>query len=274
MGRASVDDVRTTRQVVHSPHLDVREVECADHHAGWSPPETSSVAQVVLVQRGRFRVSCDGERSTVDPTTGYQHAPGRETRFAHPVGGDLCTSITLPDGRLGTGIESSRAVAVRVDARLELAHRVLLRQGADPDFAATEAVVHLLQLAVRRQPDESPAPGRRELADRAREAILADEPGSASLVALARLLRTSPAHLSRTFRHHAGVSLSRYRNRVRVSRAMHRLDEGETDLAGLAYSLGFSDQSHFTRVMRQHAGRSPGRVRTLLTHRPCDPTAR
>jgi AraC-like DNA-binding protein len=257
--------VRSTRRVVESPHFVIRGVECTDDHACWSAPEMTSAAQVVLVRRGRFQLESHGQRITVDPTTGYLHPPRHETRFAHPAGGDVCTSITLPGDTLSAGIEAARSPTVRVDARLELAHRMLLRADADADFAAVEAVVDLLQLALRRQPDELPAPGRYDLAHRARDAILADEPGSASLIALAQLLETSPSHLSRTFRHHVGMTISRYRNRVRISRALHSIDEGGTDLARLAFTLGFSDQAHFTRVMYNELGRTPGRVRALLT---------
>ncbi|UPK77192.1 AraC family transcriptional regulator [Nocardioidaceae bacterium SCSIO 66511] len=249
---------------MEGPHFAIRAVACDDHHVDWSPPETTPVAQVVMVQRGRFRVRSGGRRVTVDPTTGYLHAPGQETSFAHPAGGDVCTSISLPTDVLTSGIDAGRTAEVRVDARLELAHRVLLRGHSDPAFASAEGVVQLLQLALRRRPDESPAPGRHDLADRAREAILADDPSSAGLVELAGSLRTSPAHLSRTFRHHAGVSISRYRNRVRVSRALRRIDEGETDLAALAISLGFSDQAHLSRTMRRETGHPPGRVRAFL----------
>lgn len=258
--------MRTATSLVTSPYFKIRAVQCADDHANWSPPETTSVAEVVLVQRGRFQVQAHGQRITVDPTTGYLHPPGHETRFAHPVGGDLCTSIALPGDMLTAWTGPVRTGTVRVDARLELAHRLLLRNSADPDFAAAEAVVNLLQLVLRRRPDESRPPGRYDLADRAREAILADEPGSANLIALAELLRTSPAHLSRTFRHHTGISVSRYRNRVRISRALQRIHEGETNLAGLAFSLGFSDQAHFTRTMHKELGQSPGQVRAHFTH--------
>ncbi|UYM03405.1 helix-turn-helix domain-containing protein [Solicola gregarius] len=255
--------MRTTRRVVANRHFVVRTVECSDDHARWSPAETTSATQMILVRRGRFRLDTRGRRMTADPTTGYLNQPGQEARFAHPAGGDVCTSITLPGDALTAGVEAVRSPAVRVDARLELAHRALLRTDADPSFAGVEAVVELLRLALRREPDEIPAPGRHDLADRARDALLADE-GGTNLVALAHLLETSPSHLSRTFRHHVGMTVSRYRNRVRISRALQRIDDGETNLADLTYALGFSDQAHFTRTMRRELGHTPGRVRALL----------
>lgn len=253
-----------TRTVVDSPHFVVRSVECADHHVDWSPPEPATAVRFVLVRRGRFRLDSGGRRVMVDPTSGYLQPLGHEARFSHPAGGDVCTSITLCDDRLTAGIRATGTLAVPVDARLELAHRMLLRGDAEADFAAAEAVVGLLQLALRREPDDLPAPGAYDLADRARGAILAGEPDSTSLIGLARQLQTSPAHLSRTFRYHAGMSISRYRNRVRVSRAMQHLEDGASDLADLAITLGFSDQAHFTRVVRRELASTPSTVSTLL----------
>jgi AraC-like DNA-binding protein len=83
--------------------------------------------------------------------------------------------------------------------------------------------------------------------------------------------------LSPAFRRQTGVSLTRYRNRIWVSKALHRL-EGDRDLGGLAADLGFADQAHLTRTMTEHAGYTPGRVRTLLgplaESGPAMPTAR
>ncbi|MEW2353004.1 AraC family transcriptional regulator [Spirillospora sp. NPDC029432] len=257
--------MRTIGGVVETPYFTVRAVECADDRAHWSAPETSSGAEIVLVRRGLFRLDSQGHRVTADPTTGYIQRPGEETRFAHPAGGDACTSVTFTSDALTDVIDAVRSPAVRVDARLELAHRALLRALPDPAFAAAEAVAALLRLALRERPDAGPAPGREDLAALAREAILAGGPESAGLVELAQALEVSPSHLSRTFRHHVGVPVSRYRNRVRVSHALERIEQGETDLASLAADLGFSDQAHLTRVMRDELGRTPGRVRALLS---------
>lgn len=256
--------MRRTTAAAEGPYYAIRVVDCSDDHRSWSPPEVATATQLVLVRRGRFHLRARGLRTTVDPTSGYLLPSGHEARFSHPAGGDTCTSIILSGESFSDGVDRPATPAVRVDARLELAHRLLLRDHEDHGFAGLEALLHLVQLAARREPDETPPPGRHALADRARDAILADEPSSNSLVALAGLLQTSPAHLSRTFGHHVGMSVSRYRNRVLISRALQRLDEGATDIAGLAVSLGFSDQAHFTRTMRRELGHTPRQVRTLL----------
>ncbi|WP_308195835.1 AraC family transcriptional regulator [Dactylosporangium sp. AC04546] len=105
----------------------------------------------------------------------------------------------------------------------------------------------------------------RALVGRAREAIRADDPAAGGLVALAAELGVSPFRLSRAFSTCLGVSLTRYRNRVRVERALDRLEQGADDLARLAAELGFADQAHLCRTMRQHVGHPPSAVRRLLT---------
>ena len=265
----SVRPVLTSEAVAASPHYVISRVACADDHAGWSEPEVSNAVQIVLVRRGRFRLDAQGRKVTVDPTTGYLHGLGIEERFAHPAGGDLCTSITFngealtAEPWLRAAIETA-SPSIRVDARLELAHRLLLKRTATRSSGeVSEGLLELLTLAVRSEADErAPGPGRAELAERAREAIVAGERGD--LVGLAGVLGTTPSHLSRTFRHHVGMTVSRYRNRVRVSRALAAMEGGERDLAGLAAELGFSDQAHLSRVMRDELDSTPAVVRGLL----------
>jgi AraC-like DNA-binding protein len=103
------------------------------------------------------------------------------------------------------------------------------------------------------------------IADAAREAIAADHPAAGGLMSLAGLLAVSPYQLSRAFTRELGVSLTHYRNRVRVGRALDRLEGGEPSLAGLAADLGFADQAHLTRTIRRHVGHTPAALRRLLT---------
>jgi AraC-like DNA-binding protein len=78
------------------------------------------------------------------------------------------------------------------------------------------------------------------------------------------LLGVSPYRLSRAFTRELGVSLTRYRNRMRVARALDRLEQGELRLAALAADLGFADQAHLCRTMREHLGHTPTALRRLL----------
>ncbi|NUP21532.1 MAG: helix-turn-helix transcriptional regulator [Streptomyces sp.] len=112
-----------------------------------------------------------------------------------------------------------------------------------------------------------PSSGRElpSLVDAAREVIAADHPAAGGLLSLAELLAVSPFQLSRAFTRELGISLTHYRNRVRVSRALERLESGEPSLATLAADLGFADQAHLTRTIRRHVGHTPTAVRRLLT---------
>ncbi|WP_236795977.1 helix-turn-helix domain-containing protein [Amycolatopsis sp. GM8] len=200
----------------------------------------------------------------VDPTIGYLSLPGAEERFAHPAGGDLCTSISLSPELWHSMTHDRVGGSLYVDARLDFAHRRVLAAAAkgDVDYALTEQLLTLVATALRRR---EPLRPERTLVARARAAIQADHPASSSLLSLAGLLGVSPYKLSRAFSRELGISLTQYRNRVRVGRALDRLEAGEPDLAGLAADLGFADQAHLTRTVRDHCGRTPAALRRELS---------
>ncbi|SFN13588.1 AraC-type DNA-binding protein [Actinomadura madurae] len=234
----------------------VHAVRCAGRRPGWSEPEPSTAHQIVLVRKGRFRMRSRHGRVVVDAATGYAQAPGEEGQFAHPAGGDVCTAITLHPS-----LARRPSGTVRVGARADVAHRLLLRAGPD---VAYETAERLMSLLVHLGLDEQGGK-RRALADEAREAIAGDHPQAGSLVSLARLLEVSPSHLSRTFRRQTGMSVTRYRNRIRVGRALDRIEQGEQDLSRLAADLGFADHAHLTRTVKAETGRPPVALRRLLT---------
>jgi AraC-like DNA-binding protein len=222
---------------------------------GWHKPMLTDQHELLLVRSGAFRFRSNGVEEIAEPALGWATEPDCEVQTALLPCGDVCTVI-------GVAPELWRPFAgpvVRVDARMEIAHRRLLRamRSGDVTYAAAEALCDLLR--ARDGSGKGPA-----VVDAAREAILTDHPAACGLIPLARHLQTSPFTLSRAFRSQTGLSLTRYRNRIRVSRALHRLEEGDRDLGGLAADLGFADQAHLTRTMTEHTGYAPGRVRTLL----------
>lgn len=240
------------------PGLAVSAVRCAGGHDGWSGDKARDDYRLVLVRRGRFRRRTAGVVTDLDPTVAYLGSPGEEESFAHPAGGDVCTSVSLSPA-LGERLAGAARPVVYVDARVDLAHRRLLAAADDVDYGLVEALLGLLG----REPGVRPAD--RLLVTRAREAIAADDRHAGDLLSLAAALGVSPYRLSRAFTQSLGVSLTRYRNRVRVGRVLDRLERGERELATLAADLGFADQSHLCRTVAAHVGHTPTVLRRLLS---------
>ncbi|MEU7898119.1 AraC family transcriptional regulator [Nonomuraea sp. NPDC049152] len=280
--------MRSNRRLGTGPGFTVDAVTCADDHQGWSQAEVGDDYRLVLVRSGRFGRMTDGVAGLVDPTMAYLGLPGEEERFAHPAGGDVCTALSLSPAlwRSLTGERQGRlSPTVYVDARVELAHRTFLRatKGGDAGFALAESMLGLLgtvlgqasptvDAAAAAQVMSAPRASevRRRLVSEAREAIIADHPAAEGLISLAQLLGASPYALSRAFTREMGVSLTHYRNRVRVGRALERLEGGVASLAELAVELGFADQAHLTRTIRSHLGHTPTALRRLLSGRSAD----
>lgn len=261
--------------LVIRPEFSTTAVTCRGDHRGWSPAESDDSFRVVLVRRGRFRRKVRGVCVDLDRTVAYLGAPQDEEHFAHPAGGDVCTSIRLTPALWralagdGTPLTTS---TIYVDARLDLAHLRLLSAARSPDadYAVAEELTGLVGRLVRQAaagptPADPPSRGpERALVAAARAAVAADHPAAAGLFSLAALLKVSPYRLSRAFTRELGVSLTRYRNRIRVARALDRLERGETSLGVLAADLGFADQAHLCRTVREHLGDTPTTLRRLL----------
>ena len=79
-----------------------------------------------------------------------------------------------------------------------------------------------------------------------------------SLEDLAREAGVSRFHFARQFRLSTGESPMGYLRRVRIERSKSILQSRETTIAEVAATLGFSDQSHFTRTFGRLVGVSPG----------------
>ncbi|WP_406159907.1 AraC family transcriptional regulator [Streptomyces sp. NBC_01005] len=154
--------------------------------------------------------------------------------------------------------------SVYVDARLDLAHRRVLASArtGDVDHAVTGELLGLLSAAVGQAVDGAvptgvrPSSAEATLVAAARQAIGEAHPASEGLLPLAELLGVSPYRLSRAFTRELGVSLTRYRNRVRVGRALDRLEAGEESLATLAADLGLLRPGPPRR--EAHSKRLPG----------------
>lgn len=86
------------------------------------------------------------------------------------------------------------------------------------------------------------------------------EASELDLVRLARLSGASPAHLSRLFKKQVGVSISHYRNSVRLGRFLQRMQaQPRPTLMQAMVEAGFGSYAQFHRVYCDSFGEAPGR---------------
>ncbi|HEX6999514.1 MAG TPA: AraC family transcriptional regulator [Gammaproteobacteria bacterium] len=74
---------------------------------------------------------------------------------------------------------------------------------------------------------------------------------------LAKLVRLSPAHFSRTFRNTFGCSPLEHVTRRRIERAQGLMLSTDLPLSRIALDCGLADQAHFSRLFRRVVGESP-----------------
>lgn len=249
-------------------------VECVCGRSEWSAPEPAESYGIVFVRRGCFHRRANGRESFVDPTVVYFERPGDEQQIAHPGGGDSCTVLYLSEGlvaALSGGEPVLPEQPVWSGAGTDLGHRLLLASvaaGGKADVA--DAVVAIAAAVLAEPAPASVAAGRRPRTAAERRRVVAEarellvESPDASVLELAREVAVSPHHLSRVFRAETGETVSAYRNRLRVRLALERIADGETCLARLAADLGFYDQAHLARVVRNEVGLPPSALRQRL----------
>lgn len=106
-----------------------------------------------------------------------------------------------------------------------------------------------------------PAYAMRERIQPALDFLHQDSVGITPIAELAAMAGLSRYQLIRAFRLSTGMAPHAYQLNLCINQARERIRAGEA-LADVAYTLGFSDQSHFQRVFKEHAGVTPGRYRS------------
>ena len=78
-----------------------------------------------------------------------------------------------------------------------------------------------------------------------------------SLVTLAAVGQTSPAHFARLFKHATGLAPHQYVITCRMEHAKRLLAETDMPLIEVGALVGCADQSHFTALFRKHVALTP-----------------
>ena len=249
-------------------------VECSSPRSPAGAEEWNDVPQIVLPRRGLFMVHRQGEDVLADASTAIVFGPDESYRTSHPVsGGDGAMTLEfraeVHEEALGGRGRSFGRLSPRTQLGAWLLAAALQRDEADA-FACEEGAFLLLEavaddLRDARRHEARVSKTQRDRADEV-SALLAEDPARRwRLDAVGRAVHCSPFHLARQFRRATGETMSRYLLRLRLAAALHRIAEGERDLARLAADLGFSHHSHFTASFRSVFGWTPSRARAALT---------
>ncbi len=102
--------------------------------------------------------------------------------------------------------------------------------------------------------------------ERARDLIHESVNQPLTLSSIAREVGIHPAHLARRFRAHYHRSIGGYMRRLRIERAARELADSNASIADISFRSGFCDQSHFSRVFREHTGLTPAAFRATTRH--------
>lgn len=156
---------------------------------------------------------------------------------------------------------TSAGVTAGIDLMLQL-----VAQLVDPACAA--AVARYLVVYLRRSggdPQLSPwLEGRNHLhrsIHRIQDAITADPVKPWTLSSLARIAGASSRHLSRLFHEHTGMSITEYKNRMRVALAHELLSQTSFDMEIVAERSGFGSTRQLRRAWKRFHPTAPREAR-------------
>jgi AraC-like DNA-binding protein len=86
-----------------------------------------------------------------------------------------------------------------------------------------------------------------------------------NLTEISKSLDINPSYLSREFsKYFNNLSFGEYIRKLRIEKAVELIKTNKYSLTQIAYLTGFSDQSHFTRIFKQHTGKNPSVFRKSI----------
>ncbi|WP_299790599.1 AraC family transcriptional regulator [uncultured Marivita sp.] len=135
----------------------------------------------------------------------------------------------------------------------------------ETSFIKDLIAIRLMQIVTEEKKIETNAP---RCIQAALEFIDANLDKSITITEIAHHARLSPYHFSRRFRERTGMSIRRYLILQRIEKAQRLITASDLSLAEIAYSTGFSSQSHMTSLFRRFVGRTPGSYRLMHVASP------
>ncbi len=291
-GRApapSVSETLSERILLQTPILTVGEFRCRAGDPLWSRENVARGNLVVFPRVPVLIAQADREAVVADANRVMFYEAGKAyTRARISDAGDACEFFALQRVVAEEAVSTAGIAGVcrpgglfpfaqgPSRARAYAAQRLIYEHAAGctrPDVLAVEDVfLDVLMTVVRdaaadrgdgRSRRESTRRVHTEIAEIARSMLAADPASPISLSELAARVEVSPFHLCRVFRARVGMTISRYRDRLRLRASLERVAE-QADLTAIAHDLGFCSHSHFTRAFGREFRMTPSSFRARV----------
>lgn len=120
------------------------------------------------------------------------------------------------------------------------------------------ALKHGYRACNRCRPDDMSWKGYKyELAQKAKEYIDNNYTDKFSLQVISNNLYINAYYLHRAFKDIIGFTLLQYQHKVRINHSISLLTKTELSVSSIAYNVGYSNLSHFSRIFKKSMGVSP-----------------
>ncbi len=222
--------------------------------------------RLIVTVRGEFLEEWGRLRHSCGPASALLRPAGELHSNHYGAAGAVCAGVRF--GAEWMSILGASAIRGGCDGSAEmglLARRLLRELNAPGSPQGIGVQCGVLEIVTRFRAVRSPARERRapHWIESTKELLRSRLNSPPDLLEAGRLAGVHPAHLSRSFRQFAGMTMGDYLRRERIDFACRRLLQPERSLAGIALEAGFYDQAHFSRVFRQRLGVSPKEYRLL-----------
>lgn len=224
--------------------------------------------QVLLPAQGQIALACPGEHGLVGGGRMAVIPPGVEHRY-HAHGPNCIVVADFAADHLESTLALRNQNVFRTqDARLSGLTQTLqieARTGGLHDPLVADALLRYLvaALSVTRSPGDvrGTAAARRQAVAAAERYLQEHFQQPLTVANVAAAIGVSPSHLHRVFRAETGSTLVNRVHQLRLEAAAQRLRETDQTVLAITHSVGFTSQSHLTRLFTRQFGCAPGRYR-------------
>jgi AraC family transcriptional regulator len=257
------------RRTLHSSKLGcIEELSAPGDHP--APCGHSAEYQLVFPYAGAFEWHVGAKTAFLDATRVLFVSAGEDYADRHVADGGHDSIIITPRFSLLQELcahavpshhPAFQRVAKPTTPRMNMrSHRLLHLDASNSDPLASDELMVALLLEALTSAERVTHVSPLRVVDRAKELLHAQLCEPISLGEIAQAVQASAAYLTAAFTRSEGMSLCRYRMRLRLNRALVDLPRCE-DITRLALALGFSSHAHFSNSFKSLFGVPPSAFR-------------